>query len=870
MQITDVSPTNTNNTTITDAGQSMMGRALCIACSPDGSRCYLGGHSGVWRSDNAGASWHHLEWAQPPSGSNVVPGCLPVPTIFDVAVCPTNPDLVVAAAGHDAHVPSLSGVYRSADGGATWARTHTFQRTTNIGTASTLSFAPDNSQLIYAAGQFAVAFSNDGGVTWTESPAPQGQNFWHVVVARAEGAQRRVFAVGGAGVWYSTDGGAHWSPRASGPGLGMPTDALGVSCRAVSINPLTPAVIYILDGSRQLWKGDYTAFASTGVGQWTVLPAIPRGPNRTPSGGAYVLAHTAPSGQLTLIAGDMERVYLSLGEPGDASAWSWIDQSHHADPHGMAVSSDFERGASASSARGKAFAINDGGVYVSSDGARTWTHNATGLSTLTVVNAGVVARPGKAPGLCIGTTDNSGFFSPDGGATWKTQRYVQGDNDCSFADPAQSNWLMVFAPRNGTGDLQLYTTSAGGIPDGAWGTADLHEVPGPSRVRTMPDSSTWGWNAVSWWYNLGYRPLVLTLSGQTPRPGGDFITIRFLPDQSLLLRSTALSQVTATTDWDTPASTEGSGVKVFSQGPPLPDINASVVQASGGHDAPVFYVSDPVGAVGGLQRLWKWTHGMSAWQLLVPGSQAPATAAPRVAQRFFVDPYRPNRIYILDESHVRRSEDGGATWSIETSLEQALTQNGTFPFAAVDDGSAQPVLLRDMNFDPDNSNYRFAVGPAGVFYTIDGATWDHLLLSSASAIQPSNSTYDKVSDFCNRSLYVATTNRGLLKLSPLPPDWDFPIGSLQEVSGHITFLRVNDVGTGYGPPNDFIDAEVIFQLDAQPEKAFGFQLRNDSNKLVNRNKLNLLRLAYKKNLPVLVDFIRTSCRNGTVNRVALR
>jgi hypothetical protein len=109
-----------------------------------------------------------------------------------------------------------------------------------------------------------------------------------------------------------------------------------------------------------------------------------------------------------------------------------------------------------------------------------------------------------------------------------------------------------------------------------------------------------------------------------------------------------------------------------------------------------------------------------------------------------------------------------------------------------------------------------------------------------------------------------------LRLSPLPPDWDFPIGSLEEVSGRIQFLRVNDVGTGYGPPDDSIDAEVIFQLDSQPEKAFGLQLRTDENRLVNRGKLSLLRLAYAKNLPVLIDFHRISCRNGMVLRVALQ
>jgi hypothetical protein len=62
----------------------------------------------------------------------------------------------------------------------------------------------------------------------------------------------------------------------------------------------------------------------------------------------------------------------------------------------------------------------------------------------------------------------------------------------------------------------------------------------------------------------------------------------------------------------------------------------------------------------------------------------------------------------------------------------------------------------------------------------------------------------------------------------------------------------------------------MLQLDSQPEKAFGLQLRNDENWLVNWGKLSLLRLAFAKNLPVPVDFHRISCRNGLVLRIALQ
>lgn len=78
------------------------------------------------------------------------------------------------------------------------------------------------------------------------------------------------------------------------------------------------------------------------------------------------------------------------------------------------------------------------------------------------------------------------------------------------------------------------------------------------------------------------------------------------------------------------------------------------------------------------------------------------------------------------------------------------------------------------------------------------------------------------------------------------------------------------MGTGYGPPGDSIDAELIFQLDTQPGKAFGIQLRPDEHQIVNRGMLRLLRLAYTKDLPVLIDFTRSSCHIGTVFRVALQ
>ena len=93
---------------------------------------------------------------------------------------------------------------------------------------------------------------------------------------------------------------------------------------------------------------------------------------------------------------------------------------------------------------------------------------------------------------------------------------------------------------------------------------------------------------------------------------------------------------------------------------------------------------------------------------------------------------------------------------------------------------------------------------------------------------------------------------------------------LVESKGRITFLRVHDVGTGFGPPSDFLDVEVVVQLDSQPGKSFGFQLRNDSNLVSRQGMLDLLRDAFANNFPVLIDYNVTPPKvNGVIIRVAV-
>jgi hypothetical protein len=96
------------------------------------------------------------------------------------------------------------------------------------------------------------------------------------------------------------------------------------------------------------------------------------------------------------------------------------------------------------------------------------------------------------------------------------------------------------------------------------------------------------------------------------------------------------------------------------------------------------------------------------------------------------------------------------------------------------------------------------------------------------------------------------------------------MSNLLEKTGKIIFLRAHDLGTGYGPPNDQLDVEAVFILNAIGDGAYGFQLRNDDKLPARQAMFSLLRDAFVNNLPVTADYlIDPGKKNGIAIRVAL-
>ena len=113
-------------------------------------------------------------------------------------------------------------------------------------------------------------------------------------------------------------------------------------------------------------------------------------------------------------------------------------------------------------------------------------------------------------------------------------------------------------------------------------------------------------------------------------------------------------------------------------------------------------------------------------------------------------------------------------------------------------------------------------------------------------------------------LLVALTSATPTQAEPKPAQQAVEPAACAGHRGKLTLLRVHNVGTGYGPPNDYLDVEVVVWLDTEPNRAFGFQLRNDNSRPVRQGMLDLLRDAFDYNWTVDID----EC-DGVVFRVWL-
>lgn len=407
------------------------GRVTALAVDlTDSSIIYLGAaEGGVWKSTDGGANWAPKSDFE----ESVAIGSLAI----DPSSCTPGPCKIIYAGTGEANLSgdeyAGAGVLKSTDAGETWTLLGSGTFAPIGGHIGAIAVSPSNAQIILAA---TLAFSGvtnsglyrstDGGNTWAAAPVSGvSSGFMTDVlfdpangnVAYAAIHNHYSFHTGGP-VFKSTDAGATWSQADAAGTSTLPT-GIGVGRVAIAIAPSDSSILFALiddEGAGPNPGGLLGIFRSTDTGvNWTQV-TNPDTPSQFCGGQCWydLDLRVSPADPATLFAGGFF-AYRSTD-----SGNTWHDASGgsgtylHSDSHALAFSNP---------AAGplKLYFGNDGGVWRSDNPTA-----AIGSYSLTNLNA-TLAITQFYPGLSVhpsnenfgfGGTQDNGSLSYSGGLPW--------------------------------------------------------------------------------------------------------------------------------------------------------------------------------------------------------------------------------------------------------------------------------------------------------------------------------------------------------------------------------------------------------------------------------------------------------------------
>ena len=334
-----------------------VGRVNVIMIDPvDENTLYAGtAGGGLWRSPDLGGTWVPLT-------DNI-----PVTGIADVAVDPTNNDIIYIATGDGYGYEATwqadqdfwggvysAGVLKSVDGGLTWLPTGLSYIQSDLLIIQRLIVHPENTNILLAATRDGIFRTTDGGDTWSSVSAAHCYDF-----AFKTTDNNTIYAVGDRDVLVSDNAGSTWTV--------LEDNLYGTDDRmSIETTADNPNVIYVFGPDAQIKK------SSDGGGTWT-SNTIGGGTNSYYGYYDNVLGVSPVNEALVFTGGlDIARSTNSGSSWSRKSDWSgWGGSDYvHADQKGLTCDPQNEN---------VVYACNDGGVFKSTDKGETWTDISEGL-----------------------------------------------------------------------------------------------------------------------------------------------------------------------------------------------------------------------------------------------------------------------------------------------------------------------------------------------------------------------------------------------------------------------------------------------------------------------------------------------------------